>query len=457
MTASAPPGLGQIWPGASRARALAVELYEAVATTPLVSVHNGLPARFLAEGLPLTDPLSLLIAHDQGVQGLLRAHGIRTEFSPTDGWQTEKASRRAFVLLQRHLNDVRSRSWMEPGTDETAALVGLPPFAPDVDPDEMYDALAARLRENPLYPRRVLAGANIRRLATSDDCADDLQAHQVLAEDPTWAGRVVPTFSPDRYLDPGRRGWATDADLLAEITGIETEDLAGFLEALQQRRAYFLARGAIAAEHHSSDVGAARLPQREAAELYTFARTGELLPAEALALQRHLLWEMGRLSTEDGLTMAMYPPAGFRFDGPTRSVTEPDDRGVADRVRPLLTSFGSAPRFRLWLFSIDPEVYAAEIVPLAAAHPALFAVPPARFADDPGVLRAARVGAIKELGSQRCLGVVDDMSGPFALAARHRLARRLDAGALAELVVAGRLSAERAHLELSQALDQFAG
>src|SRR5699024_3218519 len=120
---------------------------------------------------------------------------------------------------------------------------------------------------------------------------DDLQAHEVLAEDPTWAGRVVPTFSPDRYLTPDRRLWCTDADLLTEITGIDTDELTGFLEALRLRRNYFAAHGATSTEHHASDVPVARLPDREAAGLYRIARSGELLPAEALALQSHLLWE----------------------------------------------------------------------------------------------------------------------------------------------------------------------
>src|SRR3954463_10301776 len=107
MTASSAPGAGAIWPSDPRARTLAVELYGAVADRPLVSVHNGLPARYLAEDLPLTDPISLLIAHDQGVQALLRAHGVRSEFSPTEGWQTDRASRQAFVLLQDQLNRIR--------------------------------------------------------------------------------------------------------------------------------------------------------------------------------------------------------------------------------------------------------------------------------------------------------------------------------------------------------------
>ena len=206
-----------------------MDLYESVARHPLVSVHNGLPARYLAEDLPITDPISLLISHDQGIQALLRSSGIRTEFTVTDGWRTEHASRQAFVLLWTHLVDVWAKPWMQSDGDETARLAGLPPFRDDQAPDAVYDALAVQLLEHPMYPRRVLAEANVGRIATSDDPTDNLRAHEVLAADRVLSGRVVPTFSPDRYLDPARRGWRTDADLLAEVTGIGTDDLGGFL------------------------------------------------------------------------------------------------------------------------------------------------------------------------------------------------------------------------------------
>jgi glucuronate isomerase len=273
---------------------------------------------------------------------------------------------------------------------------------------------------------------------------------------------VVPTFSPDRYLDPGRRGWRTDADLLAEVTGLATDDLDGFLDALQERRRYFLDRGALAAEHHVSDVAIRRLPGEDAARLYRLARSGELLPDEALALEGHLLWESGRMGAEDGLVMSLFPPAGFSPRIPTTRVnaapgtprpTSSGDRGVADRVRPLLVDFGAAG-LRLQLFTVDTEAYVAEILPLAAEHAALSAVPPTRFADHPAELRAARVAAITAQGVARSLGVVDDMSGPLALSVRHGLGRRLDAGALAELVVAGRFTLDQARAELVAAVAQ---
>ena len=452
MPASATTGVDPAWPSSRRGQRVARELFETVADQPLVSVHNGLPARYLAEDLPITDPISLLISHDQGLQALLRSSGIKPEFSLTNGWRAGDESRQAFVVVWRHLAAAWAQPWMQADGDAITALAGIPSFREDRDPKAVYDALVDQLAEQPMYPRRLLMSANLARFATSDDPADTLRAHQQLSDDPDFSGRVVPTFSPDRYLDPARRRWRTDADLLAEVTGVGTEDLDGFVEALQERRQLFVSGGALATEHHSSDVTVARLPTQDAARFYRLARSAELLPAEAEALAGHLLWEMGRMAAEDGLVMGLFPPAGMA----TQALSGPEhvDQGVADRIRPLLTDFGGSANFRLRLFTIDTDAYTTEIVPLAAEHPSLSAVPPTRFADNPAVLRAARVAAITAQGATRSLGVVDDMSGPFVLAPRHRLGRRLDAGALAELVVARRLTLESAAAELTAAVAQ---
>ena len=38
-------------------------------------------------------------------------------------------------------------------------------------------------------------------LATTDDPLDSLASHAAIAEDPTFHGRVLPTFRPDAYLN----------------------------------------------------------------------------------------------------------------------------------------------------------------------------------------------------------------------------------------------------------------
>lgn len=448
MTVSPSTALDLVWPDEPRARALAIELYDTVADLPMISMHNGLPARYLADDLPITDPISLLVSHDQAVQALLRTHGWRSSLGLSDARQTERASRQAFVLLWRHMVDVLSKPWI--GADEYSPGAGLTPFRADQDPEKLYDELAGQLAADPKYPRRTLEATRIALLATSDDPADDLESHQILAEDSTWAGRVIPTFSADRYLEPFQRTWRTDAELLAEITGIGTEELSGFIEALQQRRLYFIERGAVAAELHASDIEAARLADPEATELFRLARSGDALPDEAAALQRHLLWEMGRMSAEDGLVMALYPPAGFR----SAAQTTPDDAQLAERIRPLLHDFGAKPGFHLQISTVDARAYTEDLVPLATTYRALTLVPPTRFVDHPASLRALRTTAVEAIGTRRTLGVVDDMNGHFAMAARHRLGRRVDAGALAELVVAGHLSADTAQAELTSVVSR---
>jgi hypothetical protein len=53
-----------------------------------------------------------------------------------------------------------------------------------------------------------------------------------------------------------------------------------------------------------------------------------------------------------------------------------------------VTDFGASAGFRLQLFTSDTGAYADEILPLAAEHPALAAVPATRFADDAAELPA---------------------------------------------------------------------
>jgi len=59
-------------------------------------------------------------------------------------------------------------------------------------------------------------------LATTDDPCDDLSVHIALDADPTWKGRVVPTFRPDAYLEPVQPGWAERVWRLGETAGVDT-------------------------------------------------------------------------------------------------------------------------------------------------------------------------------------------------------------------------------------------
>ena len=46
----------------------------------------------------------------------------------------------------------------------------------------------------------MITSSKVRALCTTDDPADDLQYHKLLAEDKDFATQVLPTFRPDKIL-----------------------------------------------------------------------------------------------------------------------------------------------------------------------------------------------------------------------------------------------------------------
>ena len=73
-------------------------------------------------------------------------------------------------------------------------------------------------------------------LATTDDPCDPLEHHAALADDPSWSGRVIPTFRPDLYLEPGRSDFGALLADLAVAADVDTGSHRGHVEALAARR-----------------------------------------------------------------------------------------------------------------------------------------------------------------------------------------------------------------------------
>ncbi|HEY6737238.1 MAG TPA: glucuronate isomerase, partial [Actinopolymorphaceae bacterium] len=241
-----------------------------MAGLPIVSPHGHVDARVLADDEPFTDPASLFVQPDHYVTRMLRAHGVsyddlgiggRKDVDPRDVW-------RIFCSHWWAFRGTPSRYWLESELVEVFG-VSLQPSAENAD--ALYDQISARLAEKAFRPRALYDRFRLEFLATTDDPSDDLAAHRRLAEDPTWTGRVVPTFRPDAYLDPARPEWRDKIRLLGEVSGLDTTTYAGYIEALESRRAYFKQHGATASDHGALDAGSEPLAPVEAERLYARA------------------------------------------------------------------------------------------------------------------------------------------------------------------------------------------
>ncbi|MCA0307844.1 MAG: glucuronate isomerase [Actinobacteria bacterium] len=433
-------------------RPLAREIYESVRDLPIVSPHGHVPAEWLADDQPFSDPTSLLITPDHYVNRLLHANGVgldqlgvgQREFGP-------EQSREAFRLLCTHWDAYRGtpvRFWLE---SELVDIFGLD-LAPSAETaDELYDAIDAKLRLPEFRPRALYERFNLSFLATTDDPCDDLAAHDRLRADPTWTGQVAPTFRPDRYLEPARADWNELVDRLGEVSGIDTGSWAGWVSAMEIRRAYFRAHGAVSSDHSHADARVEPLDAAEADRLYRAARQGTIGTAEADTLRRAFMFEQARMAADDGLVMTMHPavyrnhhtPSFERF-GADVGADIPLQVEFTRALQPMLAAFGTSAYFQVVLFTIDETVYSRELAPLAGFYPSVYVGVPWWFIDAPDAMVRFRSAITETVGFGRTSGFIDDTRAYLSIPARHDLSRRVDAGYLARLVGEHRLTIDEA-------------
>ena len=160
---------------------------------------------------------------------------------------------------------------------------------------------------------------------------------------------------------------------------------------------------------------------------------------------------MARLSCDDGLVMTLHPgvrrnhhrPTFDRF-GPDTGHDIPTRVEFTDALRPLLDRYGTTPGFHLVVFTLDETTWGRELAPLAGFYPSLYVGAPWWFLDAPSAIRRFRSVVTEVIGLSRTSGFVDDTRAFCSIPARHDMARRLEAGFLADLVADHRLERSEA-------------
>jgi glucuronate isomerase len=436
---------------AGEAREVARRIHDSTRSLPLLCLHGHVDVGLFATDEAFGNPADLLVVPDHYVTRMLISQGVspdRLGLPRLDGTRTAEPREiwREFCSHWHLFLGTPSRYWLE---HEFAEVLGLT-VAPSAETaDDLYDEISARLKEPEFRPRALLDRFGIEVISTTDAATDDLAQHAKLAAD--LPGRVIPTFRPDALVHLDRAGWRDLAGRLGALAGTDTSSYDGYLEALRKRRQAFIAAGALATDHGHLSAAATPLEPREAARIYAAALRGDVSADDAAAFAGHMLFQMAEMSAEDGLVLQLHPGV-LRDHDPTIHTTYGPDQGhdipVATEftrsLRPVLERFGHAEGFRMVLFTVDETVYSRELAPLAGVYPSVRLGAPWWFLDSPDGMRRFRELVTETAGFYNTSGFVDDTRAFLSIPARHDLARRIDAGYLAKLVVEHRLDEDDA-------------
>jgi len=432
----------------ARQKEVAQHLYNRVKTLPLVCPHGHVDPRLFADpDYTFGNPAELFLIPDHYIFRMLYSQGIPLErlgVPRRDGGPVETDPRKIWQTFADHFYLFRGTPtglWL---THELRDVFGIEEKLTGESAQAIYDRIADRLQSPDFRPRRLYEQFNIEVLCTTDAAADTLEHHRAIRES-GWGGRILPTFRPDavvNHLDAP--GWRAEIAALSRASGIEVTGYARYIQALEERRAFFKTMGAVATDHAAVTPYTGELSAREADAIFQRGLKGEATSDDAVRFTGHMLMEFARMSIEDGLVMQLHPgslrnhnPIIFERFGPDKGADIPIAAEYTRNLRPLLNKYGNDPRLTLILFTLDETTYSRELAPLAGHYPALLLGPPWWFFDSLEGMRRYFEGVMETAGLYNTAGFNDDTRAYPSIPARHDLWRRASANWLASLVVRG--------------------
>ena len=419
---------------------------------PIVSPHGHTDPAWFATNDSWTNATDLLLAPDHYLYRMLYSQGISLEALGIPGKNGRETAdpRGAWRLFASHYYLFRgtpSRLWLD---HVFADVFGFDSALDASTADEYYDRINEALARPEFRPRALFDRFNIELLATTEGAHDDLD-HHVAIRSSGWAGRVITTYRPDAVVDPKHEDFAAALGRFGELTGEDVFSWAGYLAAHRKRREEFRRAGATATDHGHPTAATADLPQPEKEALFARIVGGRWSPEDAELFRAQMLTEMAALSLEDGMVMQIHPGSLRNHNrwlhgayGRDKGADIPTRTDYVRALKPLLDRFGNEAGLSIIVFTLDESAYARELAPLAGHYPCLKLGPAWWFHDSPEGMRRFREMTTETAGFYNTVGFNDDTRAFLSIPARHDVARRIDCGFLARLVIEHRLHEDEA-------------
>ena len=253
----------------------AKKLYAACENTPIFDWHCHLQPKEIYENKEPSDITYLWLSGDHYKWRGMRSCGISEEYITGDKSPYEKFKAWASAMPNlignplyhwTHLELQRYFDIYEPLSPATC--------------DEIWEKANAKIKAGGFTPRELIEKSNVAYVCTTDDAADTLEYHKLLAEDKSFKCKVLPAFRPDKALGielPGYNEWvvALENALGRKVTSF-TELKAGLLERIE----FFKEMGCRASDHAFTYVPYNRASEEELNVIYAKRLGGAELTTE---------------------------------------------------------------------------------------------------------------------------------------------------------------------------------
>lgn len=335
------------------------ELFAAANEMPIFDWHCHLSPKEIYENRAPEDIAWLWLAGDHYKWRAMRSCGVPEKYITGDASPREKFMAWAKIMPYllgnplyhwTHLELQRYFDIYEPLSEKTA--------------EDIWNRANAKIAAGGFTPRELIENSNVVCLCTTDDAADSLEYHKLIAEDKSFKCRVIPAFRPDKALGielPGYRDWVK---ALEKASGEKVDNYEKLTEVLLSRIDLFEKMGCRASDHAFTRVPYKRADAAELDRVFKKALGGEeLSECEIDEYKTELMRFFAKEYARRGWGMEIHIGATrnnnsrmFKSLGPDSGFDSIADHEVADNLSRLLDSLDVEDLLpKTILFTLNPK------------------------------------------------------------------------------------------------------
>lgn len=172
---------------------------------------------------------------------------------------------------------------------------------------EVYDLCNAKLKTKEFSVKNIIKRSDVEVVCTTDDPADDLAAHKVIAADNAFGVKVLPTFRPDKALNIVTPTFIDYVKTLSAVSDVKIASVSDMLTALIKRLDYFTSNGCFISDHGLTNYTYADCAENEANEILHKRLGGETITeTEAEKYTTYLLVALGKEYAKRNVAMQLH-------------------------------------------------------------------------------------------------------------------------------------------------------
>ncbi len=269
---------------------------------PIFDYHCHLSPQMMYEDKPFDNITQIFLGGDHYKWRYMRSCGIDEEY--ITGSKTDEEKFRAFCSCLQYAIGNPLYHWTHL---ELQRYFGIDAVIREDTAGEIWEKANKVIKETRMSPAKLINSSNVAVICTTDDPADDLETHKLIAKKGHINAKVLPAFRPDFMLNIDKDTFMGYIEKLSKVSGIAINSYADLIEAVYSRIDYFHSIGCRVSDHALDSVPYEDADENELERIFGAALSGKKLSQHDVdAYKSQTLIRIGKKYKSLGWTMQLH-------------------------------------------------------------------------------------------------------------------------------------------------------